>query len=137
MSSLLSIRAPGIRRVGGAMLQMAPHGGLGGAAGVTMRSRPDRADATPLPLYLRRREFLALGPGVTVAATALLRSRLALAKGEPPLSFKKGPYATDEGQTSYEDVTHYNNYYEFGTDKRDPAANAAAFPARPRPAGFR
>jgi len=101
-----------------------------------MRSRPDRADATPLPLYLRRREFLALGPGVTVAATALLRSRLALAKGEPPLSFKKGPYATDEGQTSYEDVTHYNNYYEFGTDKRDPAANAAAFPARPWTVSF-
>ena len=50
----------------------------------------------------------------------------------PPLpNLKKGPFGTDERQNSYEDITHYNNYYEFGTDKTDPAANASAFPTRP------
>ncbi len=33
--------------------------------------------------------------------------------------------------TSYDDITHYNNYYEFGVDKGDPAKNAAALPTRP------
>jgi len=50
----------------------------------------------------------------------------------PPLpNLKKGPFGTDERQNSYEDITHYNNYYEFGTDKTDPGANASAFPTRP------
>ena len=50
----------------------------------------------------------------------------------PPLpNLKKGPFSTDERQNSFEDITHYNNYYEFGTDKTDPAANASAFPTRP------
>src|SRR5260370_28890466 len=50
----------------------------------------------------------------------------------PPLpNLKKGPFGTDERQNSYEDITHYNNYYEFGTDKTDPAANASALPTRP------
>jgi len=72
---------------------------------------------TPLPLYLRRREFLARGAGSVVGAAAV-------------------SFGTDERQTPYEDVTHYNNYYEFGTDKSDPAANAGAFPTRPWTVAF-
>jgi sulfoxide reductase catalytic subunit YedY len=34
------------------------------------------------------------------------------------------PGSLDESPTSYEDATHYNNYYEFGTDKEDPARHA-------------
>ena len=105
-----------------------------------MKNGIERGDVTPLPLYLRRREFLALGAGATVTAAALALARSALAKGEPlpPLlpNLKKGAFATDEPQTPYEDVTHYNNYYEFGTDKSDPAANAGAFPARPWTVSF-
>jgi sulfoxide reductase catalytic subunit YedY len=94
----------------------------------------DRLEPTPLHLYLRRREFLALGAGSMVGASALARVALADAGGElPPLlsGVKKGPYSTDEKQTPYEDVTRYNNYYEFGTDKGDPAANAGSFRTRP------
>ncbi|HXB55855.1 MAG TPA: protein-methionine-sulfoxide reductase catalytic subunit MsrP [Vicinamibacteria bacterium] len=92
---------------------------------------------TPLPLYLRRREFLALGAGGVVggAAMSLSLARSARSDGGPSLpplpNLKKGPFSTDERQNSFEDITHYNNYYEFGTDKTDPAANASAFPTRP------
>jgi sulfoxide reductase catalytic subunit YedY len=43
----------------------------------------------------------------------------------------KGKYDTDEKQTPYEDITHYNNYYEFGIDKGDPSQNATKFKSTP------
>src|SRR5258708_22607006 len=92
---------------------------------------------TSLPLYLRRRDFLALGAGSVVGGAAMSLSFTRSARSDsgpslPPLpNLKKGPFGTDERQNSYEDITHYNNYYEFGTDKTDPAANASAFPTRP------
>ena len=42
-----------------------------------------------------------------------------------------GPYSTSEPKTPFDDVTSYNNFYEFGTEKSDPAANAGTL--RPRP----
>jgi sulfoxide reductase catalytic subunit YedY len=57
---------------------------------------------------------LALPPQTTLAATKF--SDLA-----------KSPFSTSEKQNSYEDVTHYNNFYEFGTDKSDPAKNSKNF----------
>jgi sulfoxide reductase catalytic subunit YedY len=97
-------------------------------------SEPDRSEITPLPLYLRRREFLALGPGASAGLAALAGAgALAAEEALPPLlsGVKKGPFGTDEVQTPYKDVTGYNNYYEFGTDKTDPAANAGSFRTRP------
>src|SRR5262249_5556231 len=92
-------------------------------------------DVTPHALYLRRREFLALGAGSLVTAAALAVAGSAQAADEPSLpllpNVKKGPFNTDEAKTPYKDITSYNNYYEFGTDKGDPAANARAFPTRP------
>ncbi|MBS2030192.1 MAG: protein-methionine-sulfoxide reductase catalytic subunit MsrP [Deltaproteobacteria bacterium] len=95
------------------------------------------SELTSEALYLRRREFLAAG-----VAVATLGSRLARAveptapapapavDGLPP--FAKSPLSTtSEKQTSLEDATHYNNYYEFGTSKSDPAENAGAFKPRP------
>jgi sulfoxide reductase catalytic subunit YedY len=43
----------------------------------------------------------------------------------------KGPYGTTESLTPYKDVTTYNNFYEFGTDKADPAHNASSLKTRP------
>jgi methionine sulfoxide reductase catalytic subunit len=101
---------------------------------------PSRSEVTLYPLYLRRRDFLALGAGSAVGAAALSFTRAALAKGEPDLAplpdVRKGPFATDEKQTPYEDVTHYNNYYEFGTNKTDPGANAGPFKTRPWKVSF-
>jgi sulfoxide reductase catalytic subunit YedY len=44
---------------------------------------------------------------------------------------KKSPISTVEKQTPYKDVTTYNNYYEFGTDKSDPAETAGKLKTRP------
>jgi sulfoxide reductase catalytic subunit YedY len=44
---------------------------------------------------------------------------------------RRGEYVLGEASTSLEDVTGYNNFYELGTDKSDPAANAAALQTRP------
>lgn len=81
-------------------------------------------DVTPHDLYLRRREFLALGAagvglGLTGAAEAV------------PLKGAPSPYSTTETKTSKEDVTGYNNYYEFGVDKDDPARNAGSLKTSP------
>jgi sulfoxide reductase catalytic subunit YedY len=96
---------------------------------------PRRSEITPRSLYLRRRDFMALGPGATVGLAALARaaSLEAAEQALPPLvpDVKKGPFGTDEAQTPYRDVTTYNNYYEFGTDKADPAANSGSFRTRP------
>jgi methionine sulfoxide reductase catalytic subunit len=45
--------------------------------------------------------------------------------------YSKTAYGTGEKLTKYQDVTTYNNYYEFGTDKSDPAREAVLFKPRP------
>src|SRR5688572_32553030 len=99
------------------------------------------SEVTPKELYLRRREFLKVAgsTGVAVAATAAVGSSLL---GEPtsaqnPAAYKfpnlkKGsPFDTDEKMNSYEEVTTYNNFYEFGLDKGDPARYAHTLRTRP------
>jgi len=74
------------------------------------------SEITPKHLYLNRRRFLA---GLPVAGAALLAGRaLAGAKIE---GVAKSPFSTSEKMTPFNDVTHYNNYYEFGTGKEQPA----------------
>ncbi len=100
------------------------------------RWRPGRGDvrevdATPEALWLRRREFLALG---AAGAAGLLLPRAAGA-GEPtgatlPVA-RKLEKAGGEKQTPWDAVTGYNNFYELGTEKDDPAKNAGSL--RPRP----
>jgi sulfoxide reductase catalytic subunit YedY len=101
-------------------------------------SDPDpRRHVTPLSYYLRRREFLALGAGSAVGLSALARTAFASTPDLPLLpGVKKGPFGTDEKQTPYADITAYNNYYEFGTDKADPAAKSGAFRTRPWKVSF-
>src|SRR5947208_3050713 len=100
-----------------------------------IRKAPDltNADVRPKQVYLDRRKFLqAMG---IVGATAVASRRL-LELAIPPQTVLaatkfgdliKSPFSTTEKQNSYEDVTHYNNFYEFGTDKGDPAKNAQKF----------
>jgi sulfoxide reductase catalytic subunit YedY len=84
------------------------------------------SEITDESTYLNRREWLraagllgvgvAAGAGLPNAAAAMRTVRGAQEKDEP---------------TPYQDVTTYNNYYEFGTDKGDPAENAKAFRTKP------
>jgi len=112
-----------------------------------MHHRPNRgfdhavpSEITPRAVYERRRELLkimALGAGG--AALSGWAARDAMAQAARPNKLAPLPGArsavpgaiTMEKLTSYNDVTSYNNYYEFGTDKSDPARNAGSLKTRP------
>jgi sulfoxide reductase catalytic subunit YedY len=95
------------------------------------------SEITPKSLYLNRRRFLT-GAAIAgaVAATGIgLReivapSTMALA-GNKIDGIKKSPLSTTETVTPYKDVTNYNNYYEFSTEKDEPAKLAKNFRTRP------
>jgi methionine sulfoxide reductase catalytic subunit len=86
-----------------------------------IRHPPDipTPEITEESLFWNRREFLKAA-GIGVAAAAIL-PRI-------PRSILR---TDDDKLTPYEDVTGYNNFYEFGTDKGDPAQNATRFKTRP------
>jgi len=95
------------------------------------------SEITPKNLYLNRRKFLA-GIGMTGTAAAVgLGAREILSPGTTVLAgnkidgIKKSPFSTTETVTPYKDVTHYNNYYEFSTEKDEPAELAKNFKTRP------
>ena len=91
------------------------------------------SEITDEKLYRSRREFMrdAAVAGAALSAGTLFAPREAQAL-EALADVKQGSsFSTAEERTPYEDVTTYNNFYEFGTDKGDPAANSGRF--RPRP----
>ena len=82
--------------------------------------RPDpikSSEITPQSAYLSRRQLIA-----GAAAWGLLPAGAILAEAFPNL--RKSDYKVDEALTSQKDVTHYNNFYEFGLDKEDPSSVA-------------
>jgi methionine sulfoxide reductase catalytic subunit len=94
------------------------------------------SDVTPKGLYLRRREFLTVAgsTAVAVASNVLTGTPTALAQNpnaQKLANLKKSPLSTDEKQNSYKDITTYNNFYEFGTDKGDPVKYAGTLKPRP------
>src|SRR5277367_3614610 len=91
------------------------------------------SDVTPKALYMGRRNFL-LGLLATTGAVAGWKKLPGLLAGPPtgavpvPLTgLAKWPGSTTEVQTPIEKVTTYNNFYEFGTGKDDPAKNSKNF----------
>ena len=93
-----------------------------------IRRPPDIASSeiTPESSYQNRREFMkAAGiAGAALMAPSLLSARVVR---RPAAGFRQG----QDQPNSFDDVTGYNNYYEFGTSKDDPARNAGAFRTRP------
>ena len=83
------------------------------------------SEITPHSVYLRRREVL--GAGLGLAALAAMPASLRAA----PIQAQKSPFSTDETPTRKADAISYNNFYEFGTDKADPAAYAGSFKPLP------
>ena len=103
---------------------------------MTTRKELTYADVTPKSVYMNRRQILrGMGIAGAVALGGTLVSRLALPEalyaGTKLNVASKSPFSTTEKQTSYGDVTHYNNFYEFGTDKSDPAKYAQNFRTSP------
>jgi len=94
------------------------------------------SEITSESVYVNRRQFLATSTKSALAlATGTAFSGLLLgreAQASLRLSaIKKSGYVVSEDKTSYKDVTHYNNFYEFGTDKEDPAEQATNFKTDP------
>ena len=95
------------------------------------------SEIPPRSLFLNRRKFLAGAAlaGASAATGMGLRelispSTTALA-GNKIDGIKKSTFSTSETITPYKDVTTYNNYYEFGTEKDEPAQLAKNFRTRP------
>lgn len=88
-----------------------------------IRHAPDivPSEITPQSTYLRRRELM-MGAGAILAAGAGLAPATAWA--DKLNVAVKGTPVPDEATNTLEQITHYNNFYEFGEDKTDPAANA-------------
>jgi methionine sulfoxide reductase catalytic subunit len=108
-----------------------------------IKKAPDlrESDVTPRDIYMRRREFLKVAGNTALAVSAAGAIGGVLTSGEEALAqnpnaqklpnVKKSPLSTDEKLNSYKDVTTYNNFYEFGLDKEDPARYSGSL--RPRP----
>ncbi|HEV8538603.1 MAG TPA: protein-methionine-sulfoxide reductase catalytic subunit MsrP, partial [Bacteroidota bacterium] len=94
------------------------------------------SEITDEKLFNNRRKFLKSSASVLIAAASgvlLYDKLLSTPSGriDDPVIQPKGPYDTNEKQTPYKDVTSYNNFYEFGTDKEDPFQNAQSLKIKP------
>jgi sulfoxide reductase catalytic subunit YedY len=100
------------------------------------RSKPEDAagirpsEITPESVYLNRRDLL------KAAVAAGLVVKLGLPEGahaaSPGLNYaRETRFSVDEAPNTYQDITTYNNFYEFGTGKEDPSQNSAAFKPSP------
>jgi methionine sulfoxide reductase catalytic subunit len=113
---------------------------------------PPSSEITPEPLFHARRAFLKNAGLFTATAAAIGGGLVKLVGGgrapvpvaePPPLPFvaaqpgdgglaEGGPsYTVDEPMTSFRDVTTYNNFYEFGLSKEDPAERAGSLRTKP------
>ena len=95
------------------------------------------SEITSKSVYLNRRRFIA---GAAVAGAAAAAGFALRELGSPSLvteasakidGLRKSPFSTTETQTPFKDVSNYNNFYEFSTDKYEPAGLAKNFKTRP------
>jgi methionine sulfoxide reductase catalytic subunit len=95
------------------------------------------SEITPKSSYMNRRKFLA-GTALAGAAT-LAASRFGelwspsnvVEANDKIAGIQSSPFSTTEKETPYKDITNYNNYYEFSTDKYEPARLAQKLKTRP------
>jgi sulfoxide reductase catalytic subunit YedY len=90
------------------------------------------SEITSERLYHNRREFIKTASavlGITTASSIIAGCAPNLGAAAEPQA--KGRYDTTEKPNTWEDITSYNNYYEFGTGKDDPARNAKNFKPKP------
>src|ERR1041385_5946122 len=95
------------------------------------------SEITPRSWYMDRRKFLA--GSALAGAAALAGGRLeeiwspsrSVQANDKISGIQSSPLSTNEKQTPYKDITNYNNYYEFSTDKYEPAGLAQKFKTRP------
>jgi len=90
------------------------------------------SEITDHAVYLERRKFMSSSVGLTAAAALFPVTPSVAGYGGKALKFNKNnELTTDEALTSFGEITNYNNFYEFGTDKYSPAKNAQALTTDP------
>jgi sulfoxide reductase catalytic subunit YedY len=95
------------------------------------------AEITEYTTYMERRQFLrgaassVLAAGAAGSVAGLLVPGASAQTGQKLAGVRQSPLSTDEALTPYKDVTTYNNFYEFGTDKDAPAKLAKDFRTTP------
>jgi len=95
------------------------------------------SEITPRDLYLNRRQFIRTASATALSAGAMLSGLDGFLNvgevraGEKLGNVKKSSYSTNEKLNSLKDITTYNNFYELGVDKADPAQNAKYLTTRP------
>lgn len=94
-------------------------------------SDPRPSEITDEVVYQNRRAFIRKAALVGAGGLLMSGPGKSLANPAKKLTAVPGPFSTDEELTSYESVTTYNNFYELGTDKRDPVENAHLLKPRP------
>jgi sulfoxide reductase catalytic subunit YedY len=93
----------------------------------------DPSEITPKRLYLSRRQFIGSTGAVIAGALALAACKGQLPPTETDISPSTAASTDELGDplTSFEDITHYNNYYEFSTNKESVAKLVKDFPISP------
>jgi sulfoxide reductase catalytic subunit YedY len=96
-----------------------------------VKKAPDirSSEITDKKLYMDRRRFLVAAASV-LAAGPTTETRPARA-GQKLDGFRKSSWSTSEPPNSFRDITGYNNFYEFGTDKYSPSRHAKNLVTRP------
>jgi sulfoxide reductase catalytic subunit YedY len=95
------------------------------------------SEITDKKVYLNRRQFMQAvsGTALVTAAGAIAGERVVAAQQPAPHGKKlptvPSPLSTSETRNSWEHITTYNNFYEFGTDKNEPAIYARNFKPEP------
>lgn len=89
----------------------------------------DPSEITPEAVYRERRRFMQAG--LALAGATALGAQPREARAGVYANAARSPFSTDETPTELKDVTGYNNFYEFGTGKEDPAENAQSLKTAP------
>lgn len=99
-----------------------------------IRHPPDipPSEITEPSLYVRRREFIkAVGLGAIASVLDITPALAGPERGPKLEGIGKSSFSTSEKPTSYENITSYGNFYEFGPDKDSPAKNAHRLRTQP------
>jgi sulfoxide reductase catalytic subunit YedY len=88
------------------------------------------SEITPERVYLDRREFMT-GAGALLIGAGMADAEAAQPPGQPLKAARNEPFSVKEPPTKFESATTYNNFYEFGVNKEDPARLAGTLKPRP------
>ena len=91
------------------------------------------SEVTDREVFLNRRQFINSAAGIAAAAAMPISFAAEEPTGNVIENLTDSQFSTEEKLTTYQDITTYNNFYEFGTDKQSPSILAKDFPDPAKP----